>query len=339
MPTQKTFRPDPAPNRPNNWFMADCLRAFVNADLVQQLGALPFALLALLLSKEHGWHYSRLPHYSERQLAEALGYSPKNRTPVRNAIEVLRKAGWLERIEGGGNREGDWYRVVLPAWASPEPVFSGSFSDEKRTTSEPLEDRSKTTREPQENQPIYPTQSPPITHPKDVWAEVEGEMFRLGIQETKTPFASFREHGVSVELVLGVLRHASQLKAWNAGKIRRRLINLRPGQDPAGLWPTPDRQPVASVETRTRVNLDEERRQREASNRALDEKWRQLELQFGSEMDECQTLQELLQRIGANPLADRLRFIRPDAWKRRAAGDITFERGIALEAWELSRSN
>ena len=85
------------------------------------------------------------------------------------------------------------------------------------------------------------TPTPPTGEP---WAVVEKAMVDFGIQETEKPLGNARQHGCSPESVLQILRYArGNAGAWSAGKVRRRIINLFPDQDPAdeAFWPPRDR--------------------------------------------------------------------------------------------------
>lgn len=90
---------------------------------------------------------------------------------------------------------------------------------------------------------LTPPTPPTTAGQPPAWERVEVELIDLGIQETEKPLEKLRETGCRPEQALAVIAFwRSQPGRWCLGKLRRRLINLRPGQDPEDLryWPTPD---------------------------------------------------------------------------------------------------
>lgn len=103
--------------------------------------------------------------------------------------------------------------------------------------------------------------SSPSPSQADAWVVVEREMFELSIVETSEPLRSLRGHQVSPSLAQAVLRLARETGAWSPAKVRRRLINLRPDQDPRHLqlWQPPD-QPHRLPSELLRSNAQEQDR-------------------------------------------------------------------------------
>ena len=79
------------------------------------------------------------------------------------------------------------------------------------------------------------------------WEGMEEELLKIGMIETETPIAKMRETGCPPSLAWEVIEFwKSRPGCWGVGKLRRRLLNLRPFQTATEFWPEADR-PVRAI--------------------------------------------------------------------------------------------
>ena len=134
-------------------------------------------------------------------------------------------------------------------------------------------------------------------------------MLNQGIGETAEPLRSLQLTRCPPSLALGVLRYASETQLWSPARVRRRLINLRPGQDPCDrhTWMQPDRGPAHRVASPTAGD----------ESRARESRLRQLELEFEPILKGFANLGEVIARYQPpEAIAARLRPYSTQRWSR-----------------------
>lgn len=217
------------------------------ARAIRTIGTDGFALLIKIVLTEDRLWYRRPPDFWNSELAADLGWSEDKLDRVRKKLCAM----GLLHYDREHSREAGVYWVLVPAWMAPPEVTRDADGSPAPVRGIMREDVRGIMREDMRNLPkaLIPIPNPTPTPPPpetptaaSAWAAVEQEMARLGIGETAKPLECLQSHQVSPDLALGVLRFASESGAWEGGKIRRRLINLWPGQDPRNpkLWMRPD---------------------------------------------------------------------------------------------------
>ena len=117
-------------------------------------------------------------------------------------------------------------------------------------------------------------------------------MIDFGIQETDRPLERLKANGADPGLALGILKYASEAKLWSPGRVRRRLINALPGQDPQDkrLWMPPDlvtAHPAVQLPSNASDALNER-----------DRRLRQLEFEFAELGLKDMTIPAIVERYG-----------------------------------------
>ncbi len=274
-------------------------------------------MLTAIVLAEDQLRYERPPSFWNSNLTTLLGWSVDKLDRVRKKLLAMD----LLHYDRDTCRDQAIYWVKTPAWFVPAPAEPSATSSAPlrnlRTGAEGVAEHlaegvaEHPAEPPTPNSPITLRPNPPPSPPSRErsplgaeWAAVEREMIEVGIGEPSEPMRSLQSHQVPASLALGVLRFASETGAWDGGKIRRRLINLRPGQDPRQprLWMKPDRPhclpPALRVPTATQ--------QATACDRDEDRRLRQMLLDFGAEVT-GKTIREIVEAYEVPPpLRERL---------------------------------
>gem|GEM_PF-5756272 len=286
--TQHTLPPGGAdyPQRPP-FFANRYLRQLLDSGAVQITGTEAFALLTVIVMTEDLMRYQRPPCFWNATLERQLNWSEDKLDRVRRKAC---NAGLLHYDRDGCRSQG-FYWVLSPAWLetlppAPEspaplpPILRGMEPITRTGAGDSADVNAGDSADANAgltflNSPI--PNSPPSPSPSEAtWAVVEREMFRQGIHEARKPLESLASNHVPPALALDVLRYASETGAWEPGKVRRRLINLRPGddaRDPHG-WMKPDRPDRVPQSARSTLPSGSDA----SAQRQSDARYRQLEL-------------------------------------------------------------
>lgn len=279
------------PNRPPVWF-AHAIRVMSHYAVASEVGLLGYAILMEVVLTEDKRGYSSPPKFWQSSFQDRFG---RKKDAVSEAIHRCVEKGWLHWHQPCNRRQAIAW-LTIPTHIDESVV--------KRHWSEfPPNDP---TNDPTNHPPKDPTNHPPssslaLALPKDdVWAAVELEMAENGICATEKPLRILQERKVPPDLALAVLRYASEVKLWKPGKVRCRLCQLRPGQDPtdAKLWPPSDKSPGHPAAAST-VSVAQSR---EMDARLQQEKQLQFDFErrYGSQLDEL-TDDELVDLIRDTP--------------------------------------
>ncbi len=236
------------PERPR-FFAMQYQDQLLVSQAIRTIGTDGFALLVRVVLAEDRLWYRRAPNFWNSELTADLAWSEDKLDRVRRKLVTM----GLLHFERERKRDAASYWVLTPAWLEPPtevPHRGDSAGDPAPVRGDVRGDvRNLLPYSPVPNSldPTPPPPSPSVAVARtgagsEAWAAVEREMIELGIGEPEKPLREMQGHQVLPDLALGVLRFASESKAWNGGKIRRRLINLRPGQNPrnVALWMQPD---------------------------------------------------------------------------------------------------
>ena len=263
------------------FFANDFIRDIEREGLAIELGADACWLLTVIVLTEDKARYRRAPWFRMPILIERTG---KQKDALRAMVQRCVAAGWLHWEQP--HRHAPIYAwVTYPHW----------FEHKKSSAEKPPKIRRKADEDPSKSRrkaaevplPTIPSPNPkePSPVPNDEtagWEAVKKGMIEIGIGEISEPLRSLKANRVDPGLALDVLRNASEANAWKPGSIRRRLINLLPGQDPRELrfWMKPDFKPVQSPDASRKQADDAQERAR---------RLRQLELDFGSDLKDLTT--------------------------------------------------
>lgn len=330
------FGPD-YPTRPKFWF-ARALRVLSHYAGAQDVGALGVAILLEIVLSEDKRRYRSPPKWLKIRLSDRLGYSVD---AISAAIDKCVDHGWLVWHQPH-NRSRATAWMTIPAWAdetvadedSPAENMIGGDRPEK-TVNHPGNDTVNRPGNGSVNGTVIhpgsyiPSPLPkPAPTPEDEWKAVRAAMIEIGIGETSEPLRSLKDNQVDPGLALGVLRYASEAKLWKPGKIRRRLINLLPGQSPDDRrhWMQPDHGPVHSQPPSSQATEE---------SRTRDSRLRQLEVAFGPELNELTTAAMIERYPFPDHVRDRLRSY--PTWKH--TGRAPEVRRVVLEFLDAVQSN
>lgn len=275
------------PQRPA-YFALHYLRLVLDFGCTADIGDCGYLLLSIIVMAEDRLRYSRAPTFWSAHLESLTGWDRKK---VRTVRQRLVEAGLLH-YERTSNRHQGIYWVLQPAGMElPESYFAtpartesesqtirGNFAPNAAPDSASNATPNVAPDVASSSIPL-PNPNPPPSPDAGEWAELEIAMIRAGIFAPEKPLEKLRAHQVPASLALGVIHYASETGAWDAGKVRRRLITLLPGDEPGDVtaWPAPDRPHklprvvAASAETERTA----------AAQRQRDVRRRQLELEFG----------------------------------------------------------
>lgn len=282
--SQQQFNYGPAyPQRPK-FFFIKAMRAISKYAAAQDVGLLGALILYEVAALEDTIGYQRAPQFFMRTFMDRFGYG---KDAVSEAIHKCVDHGWLVWHQPNSRRQAAAW-ITFPEWLDESTLVRASDDWAEKTTYVPTNHPTKeATNDPTKHpasSSLLPEPNTPSPTPaeKTEWSAVEALMFELGIQETSEPLRSLKANNVDSGLALGVLRYASESGLWKPAKIRRRLLNLRPGQDPLArnLWMQPDCGPVRQGSASGDSRLEEERIK--ATNRQLLIDW---EAEFGPTLD------------------------------------------------------
>ncbi|WP_010586284.1 hypothetical protein [Schlesneria paludicola] len=322
------------------FFANDFVRDIEREALAVELGPAACWLLTVIVLTEDKARYRRAPWFRQSVLIERVGLQ---KDALRDTVRKCVEKGWLH-WEQKNNFSPIYAWVTYPSWFEHKQTWTEKpLKSRSSTSQEPSKSRSKAAEEPPESRsvdaqeplstipipvPIPEPKSKPSPTPKDDWQAVGEAMLEIGIGETSEPLRSLKDNQVDPGLVLGVLRYASESKLWKAGKIRRRLINLRPGQSPDDrrFWMQPDHGPVHPATSTSKSSDD---------SRTRDRRLRQLELEFGPELNELTTAAMIDRYRFPDHVRDRLRAY--PTWKHTDRAPEV--RRIVLEFLHTVRSN
>ena len=234
------------------------------------LGSQGCNLIRVIACMEDDQWYAGAVLATDEQLRPMLAVTERTLvTARRRCIE----AGWLHYEPGSkGTPSRMWVTVpqhidlklrsnIQAKNYTTSAITSDTTTDTRTATT------SATTTAPSYIPNTIPESPPPAAIPGDDWREVEIEMLRFGIGETSEPLNRLQANAVPTELALGILRYASQFQLWTPGRVRRRLIQLLPGQTPddRSKWMKPDRRPDPTKEELAQA--EEYRKQAEEKSR------------------------------------------------------------------------
>jgi hypothetical protein len=321
------------PQRPA-YFALHYLRLVLDFGSTAEIGDCGYVLLSIIVMAEDRLRYSRAPTFWSAHFESLTGWDAKKVSRVRKRLV---EAGLLHYERTSRRRQGIYW-VLQPAGmelpesyfatpatpATPQPVTKekpvlNEGGSQTNTVNFARNDDLNRDRIPALNDdrnrvrssiPLPNPNPPPSPHAGE-WAELEIAMIRAGIFAPEKPLEKLRAHQVPASLALGVIHYASETGAWDAGKVRRRLITLLPGDDPGDVtaWPAPDRPHklprVVAASTETERTA--------AAQRQRDVRRRQLELEFGPVLQ------------GETPRTIVSRFQMPPAIADHMAGYESFE--------------
>lgn len=308
------------PRRPP-FFAMSAMRLMSHYAVAGEVGLLGFAILVEVVLTEDRRRYSSPPRFWASSFYDRFA---RGKDAVGEAISRCQVKGWLHWDQPS-------HRVQATAWLTlPQWIDQSVLGDwaEKSTIDPPKHPANDPPNHPSKhpaNDPASSIPSLPFPSPTptgDEWREVWRAMLEIGIQETEKPLCDLRAHGVPPALALATLQFAAQAKRWKPGKIRRRLSNLAPGDDPTELrrWPEADFAPPSNVLTSA------------ASSPATSGvgKLRQLELQFDLK---SKSVEEVLTSFALpEALQLRLQPYREQRWDRVNNDDLRLSVAEFLES-------
>jgi len=132
-------------------------------------------------------------------------------------------------------------------------------------------------------------------HPADEWGMVVEELIEYGVGDPEPAVEKARQRRCSAPFIRRVIEYARTkvsadgTKAWGGGALRKRILNLKPGQSIESLWLPVDPAYEQAQRREAEQKQEAERRRRdarrEASIQADREKQDALESKFGPELD------------------------------------------------------
>ena len=188
-------------------------------------------------------------HARVEVLAARMGVTGRT---VRRVRDLAERAGLLIVTKRPGRShlwQVRWSALSSPAEMSAPP-------DTMSAHIEFLENQ----RNPTTSTADAPCAEAPTADPHS-WEEVEEDLLRCGVRSAPWLIDTLRQQGVRPHHARAIVNHwQSHPDRWSEGALVRRLQRLRPGQDPATLWPPPSAEAQARENRRRRTERLKARR-------------------------------------------------------------------------------
>ena len=292
------------PQRPA-FFALRYQKMLLKTCAAQDVGFDGLALLMLVVIVEDNRRYASPPGFFNSQLESHLGMTYKQ---LRLTRQKCIDRGWLHYEAGGRRRQGLYWVVV------PECFRDVLHTDEQQFIS--LEGKQKVNQ--LGNQLGNQSGNPPVLDPIPIpttskepavvvvdensedMRRVETRLLEIGLGKAVETVREALPNGLTLAQMTSVIEYyASRPDAWGPGALRKRLLSpSAPHLASDQGWPPPSPKEKRRIEEAAAVAEQRQHSSARASSNADRERTRQLELQFGQQLDALTVpqMQELLQR-------------------------------------------
>ncbi|MHC4698490.1 MAG: hypothetical protein ACYTFA_17290 [Planctomycetota bacterium] len=299
------------PKRPK-FFSVRFTRLIDRAGIMHRIKAEGHWLLSVIVNMEDKLHYSKPPDFWNVQLTDRSGWSVSKLDRVRTrCIET----GWLYYEPGNKARPGVYW-VLIPDWVPFRDDDASEWASIPRDgfpahqcAGNRVGNRKESEKESEKESAQPPTLTPKPSTPTNSDVAVVEKRLREDCRLAKSveTASAALSNGLGLSQIREVIDYwLSRPHAWGPGALRNRLIspsalNLPPDEG----WPPPYMREREHTVLRAEREASREAADKTASRQAEKEELKQLELQFGSAIDELDfaTQADLL---GHEPTAVRM---------------------------------